>query len=132
MKTLLKFTTCLSILAFLSLVLGLVWADTAKQASHALVMVLLLHWRVGPLDSGIAGGIVKLAAAPLGMAVAIVLLQRVLGDGLSSSLLANIAYVVVVGGFGLVCYILLLSALGLPELRDVLARLRGQRALNKV
>lgn len=112
--------------------LGLVWADTAKQASHALVMVLLLRWRVGPLDSGIAGGIVKIAAAALGMAVAILLLQRVLGNGLSSSLLANIAYVAIVGGIGLVCYVVLLSALGLPEMQDVSARIRGQRAWNKV
>ena len=31
---------------------GLIWADSAKQATHALVMLLLLTWRVGRLRRG--------------------------------------------------------------------------------
>ena len=112
--------------------LGLVWADTAKQASHALVMVLLLRWRVGPLDSGLPGGIGKIAAAALGMAAGHCrLLQWLLGDGLSSSLLANIVYVVTVGGIGSVLLCRLFSALGLPEMRDVLARVSARRGLDR-
>jgi putative peptidoglycan lipid II flippase len=111
--------------------LGLVWADTAKQASHALVMVMMLRWRVGPLDSGLARGVGKIAAAALGMAAAIVVLQRLFGYGLSSSLLANIAYIVIVGGIGSAFYVAALYALGLPELRDLLARIAARRRLKK-
>jgi putative peptidoglycan lipid II flippase len=111
--------------------LGLVWADTAKQASHALVMVVMLRWRVGPLDSGLARGVGKIAAAALGMAAAIVVLQRLFGYGLSSSLLANIAYIVIVGGIGSAFYVAALYALGLPELRDLLARIAARRRLKK-
>jgi len=112
--------------------LGLVWADTAKQASHALVMVMMLRWRVGPLDSRFASGVGKIAGAALAMAVAIVILQRLLGDGLSSSLLANIAYIVIVGGIGSAFYVATLYALGLPELRDLLAHIGVRRRLKKM
>ncbi len=112
--------------------LGLVWADTAKQASHALVMVALLRWRVGPLDSDLTSGLGKIAVGALIMAAAIVAMQRFFGDGSSTSLLANIVYVVAVGGIGSFFYVLVLYALRLPELRDLLARIGQRRRLNNV
>ncbi|MEX1019767.1 MAG: murein biosynthesis integral membrane protein MurJ, partial [Litorilinea sp.] len=43
--------------------LGLVWADTAKQAAHAIVMALLLVWRVGPLGAQIGRGLLHIGLA---------------------------------------------------------------------
>jgi putative peptidoglycan lipid II flippase len=111
--------------------LGLVWADTAKHASHALVMVALLRWRVGPLDSGLAVGLGKIAAAGLIMAAVIVALARLFGDVGSASLPASIAYVVAVGGIGSFFYAIALYALRLPELCDLVARIAERRRLNR-
>ncbi|MEZ4619422.1 MAG: hypothetical protein R2867_28495 [Caldilineaceae bacterium] len=39
--------------------LGLVWADTAKQASHAILMIILLYWRVGRLAANVGRGLIQ-------------------------------------------------------------------------
>jgi len=51
--------------------MGLVLADSAKQASHALTMVILLRRRVGPLRGGVSVTFLKSVGAAAGMALVI-------------------------------------------------------------
>ncbi len=53
--------------------LGLVWADTAKQASHALVMLCLLRWRIGPLNAHLFTALAQVGAGAVGMVLIIML-----------------------------------------------------------
>ena len=84
--------------------LGLVWADSAKQASHALVMLGLLGWHVGRLHVRLREGVGLIAAAALAMAAATwgidALLQGVIGPGLGGDLML----LLLAGGGGAVVY----------------------------
>lgn len=94
--------------------LGLVWADTAKQASHALIMGGLLLASVGRLGSGLGGVLVRIVAAGGGMALA---LTWALGQWPAVSPLpgpgGDLLQIVLLGGGGLLIYAGLLWALGI-------------------
>lgn len=99
--------------------LGLVWADTAKQASHALVMLVLLNWQVGRLRSRVTSGLVQMGTAALVMAG---LMQLTLywfvpvWPATWSMTAVMIAGVSLVGAIG---YVGILQLFGLPELRQI-------------
>ena len=104
--------------------LGLVWADTAKQAGHALVMIGLLRWRVGPLGSGMGRAAAILAGAALVMAAVMAALVRVIGLGADASWLALAVYIGAVGGLGLVVYAGVLLVAGFEDAKLVAERVQ--------
>ena len=59
--------------------LGLVWADTAKQLAHMVIMVLLLWRVVGPLGAGTVRGFALVALAAAVMAAAVWGMKLVVG-----------------------------------------------------
>ncbi|MEZ4861903.1 MAG: murein biosynthesis integral membrane protein MurJ [Caldilineaceae bacterium] len=99
--------------------LGLVWADTAKQASHALLMLLLLGWRVGRLRAAVGRGLVQISVAACGMAGLMTLLLALLSALAPLSMGADLLKVVVVGGIGVGVYLLILHWLQLHEVQQV-------------
>ncbi len=131
--------------------LGLVWADTAKQAAHALVMLALLSWRVGfphlprrpvSLPGGQAGGlpwglgrtVLSVGGAAGAMAVVmVVLMAQFNAAGLpawATDLLpawaTDLLQIAVVGGVGALVYAGGLLAVGQPEARQI-GRLAWER-----
>lgn len=104
--------------------LGLVWADTAKHTSHALIMLLLLTWRVGWLRARIGQGLVHMGIAALVMAGILTLAVGWIGATWPVHPLANGIMVALVGGLGMVGYAGVLYGFALPEvaqIRDLLA-----------
>ncbi len=107
--------------------LGLVWADTAKQAGHAVIMALLLVRRVGRLDAGIGRASVVLVLSGGAMVSVLALFSR-LADmqlfsetGLGLLAYTSVAMLLGVGTYGLVLYLA-----GLDEARDVsVSRIQG-------
>ena len=115
--------------------LGLVWADTAKQGAHAVVMLGLLYWKLGyalrrgqsdsvqeGLDlrpKGETGPTVRTVGAVIGAAVAMVLvmvwLLSLLDPGGTPSWSNDIARLVVGGGGGVLAYAGVLLLAGQPE-----------------
>ena len=128
--------------------LGLVWADTGKQAAHALVMLALLYWTMGQLQlrqrpesaSELQGGrpvqefsptartVVSVAGAAGAMFVVMTALLPRFGAGGSHSLANDLVQVVVGGGTGTLVYAGLLLLAKQPEARQlyrVVRRLGG-------
>ncbi|MCL4833310.1 MAG: murein biosynthesis integral membrane protein MurJ [Caldilineaceae bacterium] len=105
--------------------LGLVWADTAKQASHALVMIGLLLWVVGRLESGMGRDLLKMAAAAGLMALTVWTVAGWTGPGLLavSPWLGDLFLLTVAGGSGAGVYAAILLLLRLPEAEMIRARL---------
>jgi putative peptidoglycan lipid II flippase len=106
---------------------GLVLADSAKQVSHALTMLILTQWRIG----GLAGqrltqtaGKAFLAAGIMAgvMALALYLISPWIDAG---SKIGGLAVVGIGGGLGILIYLGLASLLHIEEfglLRDAVAR----------
>ena len=129
--------------------LGLVWADTAKQAAHALVMLALLGWTVGPLrrrrDSAGARHrqpgrlnwapgptsrtLLAVGAAAAAMAVVIAALAARLSPAGPPTLMTDLAQLGVAGGGGALVYAGVLLLVGQPEARRLwrIARRYGGR-----
>ncbi len=110
--------------------LGLVWADTAKQASHAAVMIGLLLWVVGRLEAGVGLALLKMAGATGLMAGTVWAVAGWLSAGwlanpgwLNDFLLLSIA-----GGSGVAVYAGALTLLRLPEVGAIGRRI-GVRGL---
>ena len=112
--------------------LGLVWADSAKQASHALVMVGLMAWVLrggqatnverGPaLGGSLARGLLSIGGAALGMVAAMWTLRGLVAGVLPSGFFGDLLLIVLVGGAGVAVYGALLLALRLDEARELLA-----------
>ena len=119
--------------------LGLVWADTGKQAAHALVMLALLYWKMGQLQrrqrpesaSELQGGrpvqefsptartVVSVAGAAGAMFVVMTALLPRFGAGGSHSLANDLVQVVVGGGTGTLVYAGLLLLAKQPEARQL-------------
>lgn len=119
--------------------LGLVWADTAKQAAHVVVMLGLLYWKVRPLNrqgqsnnaSEEPAGRSSLeiepttrsVAAVIGSATAMVLvmawLLSLLDTGGVTSLKNDLVQLVVGGGSGAFVYAGSLLLAGQPEARQL-------------
>ncbi|MBI3959234.1 MAG: murein biosynthesis integral membrane protein MurJ [Chloroflexi bacterium] len=110
--------------------LGLVWADTAKQASHALVMIGLLLWLVGRLEKGMGLGLLKVIAAAglmAGTVWAVAGWWTSAGPLSGSGWLNDLLVLGVAGGSGLAVYAVALTLLRLPEVAAIRARLLGRR-----
>jgi putative peptidoglycan lipid II flippase len=99
--------------------LGLVWADTAKQAAHACVMIGLLYWRVGRLGAQVGQGVLRIVAAAGLMAVGVLLVVQLVAGHLPATWFGDLLLLVLAGGIGLAGYVLSLSLLGLEELRTL-------------
>ena len=119
--------------------LGLVWADTGKQAAHALVMLALLYWKMGQLQrrqrtesaSELKGGspakefsptartVISVAGAAGAMFVVMTALLPRFGAGGSPSLANDLVQLVVGGGTGTLVYAGLLLLVGQPEARQL-------------
>ncbi len=100
--------------------LGLVWADTAKQAGHALVMIGLLLWIVGRLrgEMGRAIGSVLVAASAMIVTAAWVAplwINRIPLQGA----LNDMVWLIGAGGSGVLVYALVLGLLGMPEIHRI-------------
>jgi putative peptidoglycan lipid II flippase len=106
--------------------LGLVWADSAKQASHALIMLFFLFRRVGRLRSGLMKSLGRLALAAGGMALVVTMLNRILAPFLPTGALGALVQVTIAGGVGLAVYGLLLWFAGMPEIRGLVRAVGGR------
>lgn len=100
--------------------LGLVWADTAKQASHAGVMLALLRWRVGPLGAKFGRTLLQVGAGTLGMTVAVALIEYLVTTMLGVSTGKALLLMVAGGGAGAVTYVVILQRLHVREMSLVL------------
>ncbi|HRW06821.1 MAG TPA: murein biosynthesis integral membrane protein MurJ [Caldilineaceae bacterium] len=109
--------------------LGLVWADTAKQASHAITMLILLYWQIGRLGANVGKGLVQMGIAATFMAVVILALLFFmggghLGGGWPENQWSSVLQLAVMGGGGMVAYLATLHAFQLPEIMLIRSYLR--------
>ncbi len=98
---------------------GLVWADTAKQAAHALVMLLLLARQVGRLQGRMGRGVLAVGAAGAVMAPVVWAGARILGELLPAGPLGDLLLLAGAGGVGLVAYVAVLRLLGVAEVAEI-------------
>jgi len=110
--------------------LGLVWADSAKQASHALLMLLCLRWRIGPLQAQVRRGLCQMVLAAVPMALVIGGLCRALAAYWPTFWLYNGMAVAAVGGLGLAIYLAILRCFRLPEVIQLQALVRTRLGLS--
>ena len=99
--------------------LGLVWADTAKQASHAMMMAALLQWRVGTLWAYVGRGVFYSSLAALAMAITILLLLSFVDIHTNNGFWADTFILLVVGGAGLLVYLTTLTLFQPEEIRQL-------------
>ncbi len=99
--------------------LGLVWADTAKQAAHALVMLLLLAWRVGRLQGEVGRGVLAVGAAGAVMAPVVWTGAWILGGALPTGPLGDLLLLAGAGGLGLAAYTGVLRGMGVAEVAEI-------------
>lgn len=99
--------------------LGLVWADTAKQASHAGLMLGLLLWQVGPLSQGLWQRVGQIGLGSVAMTGAMLAVTRVMGLGPAATPWVDLALLISSGGGGLLAYLLTLYLIGVDEVRQV-------------
>lgn len=106
--------------------LGLVWADTAKQASHALIMLALLRWRVGPLAAQVGHGLFYVTVGASAMALTIFLLVQLVGARSAPTFWTDLLTVSVLGGAGIVSYLVVLALLPFAEMRHLWSGFRDR------
>ncbi len=106
--------------------LGLVWADTAKQATHMVIMVLLLWRVVGRLGANTVRGYVQMAFAALVMGTAIWLLVQAMNLLPLSGATGNLLLVAAGGITGILVYAAVLLKLGVPEIQPLLTAVRSR------
>lgn len=99
--------------------LGLVWADTAKQTSHALLMVVLLYWRVGRLQAHVGRALLQMGTAALLMAAVLYLATGWIGVLWPTHWLSNGLAIGATGAVGLATYIITLQRVSLHELTQI-------------
>ncbi len=99
--------------------LGLVWADSAKQASHVVIMSGLLIWRVGRLRTHTAQGILSVILAAGIMAACVGAVSAAVTTVLPAGFLGDLLLLLLAGSGGLLAYGLTLSLLGMPEIRSI-------------
>ena len=112
--------------------LGLVLADSVKQAAHALIMTALLMRSVGRVGGhGVPGTLFKAGAAALAMGLLVWALAERLVGLLPGGFLGQLALVAVAAGAGAAFYTLVLRIWGVKEVVDlangVTGRLRPAR-----
>lgn len=103
--------------------LGLVWADTAKQIGHMLIMLVLISWQVGMRRELFGHGTLWIVLAGVGAGAVMwgmtLALNGLLTGGVAAGLGHDLLLLVVAGGTGVVAYVLLLLWARLPELMTV-------------
>ena len=106
--------------------LGLVLADSIKQAGHATIMAALMMGTVGrPSGQGVWMTTVRSAGASLAMGVVVALAALGLTWFLPSGFISQVVIVFIPAAIGLGCYLLLLRAGGIAEggaITDMIAR----------
>lgn len=108
--------------------IGLVWADTAKQAGHAAMMIFLLWRVVGRLGAQTLVGFALISLAGGAMAGAMYGMTALLGGWISGGTGGALLTVVVAGGIGLAVYGGMLRALRLLEAQSLAAAFRSRAA----
>ena len=131
--------------------LGLVWADTGKQAAHAIVMLALLYWKMGNMRgrqgsesaSGLQEGrpgagpsptvrtVISVAGAAGAMFVVMNALLPRFGAGSSPSIANDLVQLVVGGGSGMLVYAGLLLLAKQPEAQQLYGVVRRVSGLAK-
>lgn len=110
--------------------LGLVWADSAKHASHALIMMGVLQQRVGGLLRPLLRSTMRILPAALAMAGLILGLQWQWSKWFTQTLSGDFVQIVVLGACGLLVYVAVLAALRMDELaliwRQIASRARAR------
>ncbi len=119
--------------------LGLVWADTGKQAAHAIVMLALLYWKMGQIQPrqgperaselqegwSAAGSsptvrtVILVAGAAGAMFVVMTAVLPRFGAGGSPSIANDLVQLFVGGGSGMLVYAGLLLLVKQPEARQL-------------
>jgi hypothetical protein len=99
--------------------LGLVWADSAKQMGHALIMLAAISWQVGMRRQLVGQGTLWILAAGLGAGFVTWVFAMALDGVMAAGLGHDLAQLLVAGGGGLAIYLLLLQWARLPELAAV-------------
>lgn len=110
--------------------LGLVWADTAKQASHALVMIGLLMSQIGRRGLVQWRTLAALGVASGVMSLTIRLVANNLMPWLPGGWLGDLLMLGVAGGSGALIYLATLYGLGVREIQQIGATI-GRRLLNR-
>jgi putative peptidoglycan lipid II flippase len=106
--------------------LGLVFADSVKQAGHAMIMVVLLLRSVGRPHDGIRKTLIAAVGAAVTMGVAVWLLSRGLAAVLPEGLLGELLVVAVSAGVGSILYLAVLRLSGTPEAITLINALQGR------
>ena len=105
--------------------LGLVWADTAKQIGHALIMMALISWHAGMRGEMLEQGTLRIALAGVVSGLVTWGLALVFGNAVGYRVAAGLGHdlllLVVAGGGGLLAYALLLHWMRLHEFEMVKA-----------
>lgn len=104
--------------------LGLVWADTAKQAGHALLIAGLLGKQLGLPRTAFVRAVATIVTAAALMAGVAWALAAWLSSSLAPSTLRDLIVLGLAGGGGLLVYGGLLSRSALPEVTSVAAAIR--------
>jgi putative peptidoglycan lipid II flippase len=103
--------------------LGLVWADTAKQASHLLIMAFLLWRRVGRLGAGTLAGIAEVTLAAALLALVTWSMRQLLAPLVAPNLWGDILLAGAAGGAGLAVFALFLWWRGQTEIKTIYAKI---------
>lgn len=109
--------------------LGLVWADTAKQASHAVIMVLLLWRVVGRLGAGTLAGFIAITLAGGAMVAATYATTVLLAGRLPDGFLGALMLIALVGGIGIFVYTTMLMVLRISEAQVLAGAIRARLPL---
>ena len=102
--------------------LGLVWADSAKQIGHMLIMVTLVSWKVGMGRELFGRGTIWIVLASLGAGAVMWGLSAWLNPRITPGLGHDLILLILAGGGGLLFYGVILYWARLPELETVTAR----------
>jgi putative peptidoglycan lipid II flippase len=106
--------------------LGLVFADSVKQAGHALIMVVLLLRSVGRPHDGIRRTAVAAICAAAAMGVVVWLLSKGLAVVLPAGFVGELLLVGVSAGAGVIVYLAVLRLTGAPEAVTLIRALQGR------
>ncbi|MCC6168500.1 MAG: murein biosynthesis integral membrane protein MurJ [Caldilineaceae bacterium] len=104
--------------------LGLAWADTAKQASHALIMAALLAHQIGRLHMQLGRGLLTILASASVMAGVAWGLAAAAAHWIAPGLGRDLVMLGAAGGGGLAVYAGLLGRAAMPEAASVAALVR--------
>jgi putative peptidoglycan lipid II flippase len=106
--------------------LGLVFADSVKQAGHAVIMAVLLLRSVGRPHNGVRKTTVAAVCAAVAMGGAVWLLSRWLVQVLPAGFVGELLLVGISAGVGGILYLAVLRMFGAPEAVTLMSALQGR------